>query len=194
MRREGVTFYYSASRLNPRERRMLSERMQDALNKQIEHEFYSSFVYLAMSAHFEGANLPGFAKWMRMQAGEEHAHAMKIFDHILDRGGHVAMPAIPMPPARFEAPLAVFEQALHHERAVTQSIHELYDLAVQLRDYPARVFLDWFVNEQVEEEKTAELVVEQLRMVGDDRPALLMLDRELGQRQPEAAAEGGKET
>lgn len=173
---------------------MLSQRMQDALNKQIEHEFYSSFVYLAMSAHFESRNLPGFAKWMRMQAGEEHAHAMKIFDHILDRGGAVSVPALTAPPAKFEAPLAVFEQALHHERAVTKSIHDLYDLAVQERDYPARVFLDWFVNEQVEEEKTAELVVEQLKMIGDDRPALLMLDRELGQRKPEAAGAGSEET
>ena len=120
---------------------MLSQRMQDALNKQIEHEFYSSFVYLSMSAHFESRNLPGFAKWMRMQAGEEHAHAMKIFDHILDRGGAVAVPALASPPAKFEAPLSVFEQALHHERAVTKSIHDLYDLAVQERDYPARVFL-----------------------------------------------------
>jgi ferritin len=168
--------------------------MQDALNKQIEHEFYSSFVYLAMSAHFERSNLPGFAKWMRMQAGEEYTHAMKIFDHILDRGGAVALPAIATPPSTFEAPLAVFDQALHHERAVTKSIHDLYELAVSERDYPARVFLDWFVNEQVEEEKTAELVVEQLKMVGDDRPALLMLDRELGQRQPEAEGEAAKET
>jgi ferritin len=169
---------------------MLSQRMQDALNKQIEHEFYSSFVYLSMSAHFESRNLPGFAKWMRLQAGEEHAHAMKI----LDRGGAVAVPALASPPAKFEAPLSVFEQALHHERAVTKSIHDLYDLAVQERDYPARVFLDWFVNEQVEEEKTAELVVEQLKMVGDDRPALLMLDRELGQRKPEAAGAETEET
>jgi len=163
--------------------------MQDALNRQIEHEFYSSFVYLAMSAHFERGNLPGFARWMRLQAGEEHGHAMKIFDHILDRGGRVTMPAIALPPATFDAPLSVFEQALHHERAVTKSIHELYELAVQERDYPARVFLDWFVNEQVEEEKTAELVVEQLKMVGADRPALLQLDRELGQRQGESEKE-----
>jgi len=170
---------------------MLSQRMQDALNAQIKHEFYSSFVYLAMSAHFEQRNLPGFANWMRIQAGEEHTHAMKIFDHILDRGGQVAMPAIATPPAKFGAPVEVFEEALGHERAVTKSIHELYALAVEERDYPARVFLDWFVNEQVEEEKTAELVVEQLRMVGDDRPALLMLDRELGQRAPDAPA-GGK--
>jgi ferritin len=173
---------------------MLSQRMQDALNKQIEHEFYSSFVYLAMSAHFESRNLPGFARWMRMQAGEEYTHAMKIFDHILDRGGKVALPAIATPPSTFEAPLAVFDQALHHERAVTKSIHDLYELAVAERDYPARVFLDWFVNEQVEEEKTAELVVEQLKMIGEDRPALLMLDRELGQRKPEPAGAGAEDT
>jgi ferritin len=172
---------------------MLSQRMQDALNAQIKHEFYSSFVYLAMSAHFESRNLPGFAKWMRLQAGEEHTHAMKIFDHILDRGGAVQLPALAQPPVTWGAPVEVFEDALSHERAVTKSIHDLYALAVEERDYPARVFLDWFVNEQVEEEKTAELVVEQLRMIGDDRPALLMLDRELGQRQPEADEAGGKE-
>ena len=173
---------------------MLSQRMQDALNKQIEHEFYSSFVYLAMSAHFERGNLPGFARWMRLQAGEEYTHAMKIFDHILDRGGAVALPAIATPPSKFETPLSVFDQALHHERAVTKSIHDLYELAVTERDYPARVFLDWFVNEQVEEEKSAELVVEQLKMIGEDRPALLMLDRELGTRTPESAEAAEKES
>ena len=173
---------------------MLSQRMQDALNQQIEREFYSSFVYLAMSAHFEHGNLPGLARWMRLQASEEHGHAMKIFDHILDRGGRVAMPAIAMPPAKFDSTLSVFEQALLHERAVTRSIHDLYELAVQERDYPARVFLDWFVNEQVEEEKSAELVVEQLKMIGDDQPALLLLDRELGQRQPDSDEGEGKES
>ena len=173
---------------------MLSQRMQDALNQQIERELYSSFVYLSMSAHFEHGNLPGLARWMRVQAAEEHTHAMKLFDHILDRGGQVAMPGIPTPPARFEAPVSVFEQALQHERAVTKSIHDLYELAVQERDYPARVFLDWFVNEQVEEEKTAELLVEQLKMVGEDRPALLVLDRELGQRRPEHESDEGEES
>ena len=161
---------------------MISPRMQDALNEQIRNEFYSSFAYLSMSAHFEHQNLPGFATWMRVQAGEEHVHAMKIFDHVLDRGGEVKMPAIAQPPVKFESARSVFEQALLQERAVTKSIHDLYALAMETKDYPARVFLDWFVNEQVEEEKTAELIVEQLRMVGDDRPALLLLDRELGQR------------
>jgi ferritin len=171
---------------------MISPRMQDALNEQIRNEFFSSFAYLSMSAHFESQNLPGLATWMRAQAGEEHAHAMKIFDHVLDRGGKVTMPAIAQPPVQFESPLSVFEQALLQERAVTKSIHDLYALAMELKDYPARVFLDWFVNEQVEEEKTAELIVEQLKMVGSDRPALLLLDRELGQRKPEGGGERKK--
>lgn len=161
---------------------MISQRMQDALNEQIRNELYSSFVYLSMSAHFESHNLPGLAAWMRVQAGEEHVHGMKIFDHILDRGGKVKMPGIQQPPVTFESPLSVFEQALGHERAVTKSIHDLYALSLDLKDYPARVFLDWFVNEQVEEEKTAELIVEQLKIVGNDGPALLLLDRELGGR------------
>ena len=161
---------------------MLSDRMQDALNRQIEHEFYSSFVYLAMSAHFERGNLPGFARWMRLQAGEEYTHAMKIFDHIHDRGGAVALPAIATPPSKFETPLSVFDQALHHERAVTRSIHDLYELAVTERDYPARVFLDWFVNEQVEEESTVQETVDRLRLAGGNSTALLFLDRELAAR------------
>ncbi len=161
---------------------MLSQPVQNALNEQIKNEFYSSFVYLSMSAHFDQQNLPGFAHWMRVQAGEEHNHAMKLFDHILDRNGAVELRAFPQPPVKFGAPVTVFEQALTHERAVTKMIHDLYALAVEQKDYPARVFLDWFVHEQVEEEKIAELMVEQLKMVGDDRPALLMLDRELGRR------------
>lgn len=164
---------------------MISQKMQDALNEQIRNEFYASFVYLSMSAHFESQNLPGLSSWMRLQAGEEHNHAMKIFDHMLDRGGHVKLPGIQQPPVQFETPLSVFEQALTHERGVTKSIHDLYALALELKDYPARVFLDWFVNEQVEEEKTAELIVEQLKIIGKDGPALLQLDRELGQRKKE---------
>jgi len=171
---------------------MISPRMQDALNEQIRNEFYSSFAYLSMSAHFEHQNLPGFAAWMRVQAGEEHVHAMKIFDHVLDRGGQVKLPAIPQPPVQFDAPVTVFEQALQQERGVTKSIHDLYAMAMETKDYPARVFLDWFVNEQVEEEKTAELIVEQLKMVGDDRPALLLLDRELGQRKSQGGVDRKK--
>ena len=163
----------------------VSRPMQDALNEQIKNEFHSSYVYLSMAAYFETANLPGMAAWMRAQAREEASHALKIFDHLLDRNARVELRAIPQPPAEFRSPLDVFEHAHRHEREVTASIHGLYARAVEERDFPTRVFLDWFVQEQVEEEKASGLIVEQLRMVGEDRPGLLMLDRELGRRQPD---------
>lgn len=166
--------------------------MQDALNQQMQHEFYSSYLYLSMSAYCDLANLPGFARWMRAQAAEEAKHAMKIFDHLLDRSGKVALMQIDCPPADFASPRDVFEQAHGHEQQVTASINAVYGLAMDERDFASRVFLDWFVQEQVEEEKTSGLLADQLRMVGDDRPGLLMLDRELGQRRgavPAPAAE-----
>jgi ferritin len=119
---------------------------------------------------------------MRAQAQEETKHAMKIFDHLLDRGGKVELQQLGRPPADFSSPKEVFEQAHKHEQQVTASINKVYGLAVDERDFASTVFLDWFVREQVEEEKTSGLLAEQLRMVGDDRPGLLMLDRELGQR------------
>jgi len=161
---------------------MMSQSMQDAFNEQMKHEFYSSYLYLSMSAFCEGANLPGLAQWMRLQAREEVVHAMKIFDHLLDRGGQVRLQAIGGPPAEFTTAREVFEQAYRHEQQVTASINQVYGRAVDERDFASRVFLDWFVQEQVEEEKTSGLLAEQLRMVGEDRPGLLMLDRELGQR------------
>ena len=161
---------------------MMSKTMQDALNEQMKHEFYSSYLYLSMSAYCDAANLPGLANWMRVQAQEEAIHAMKIFDHLLDRGGQVELHPIGKPPASFRSPLEVFDQAHKHEEEVTKSINKVYGMAVDERDFASRVFLDWFVQEQVEEEKTSALLAEQLRMVGEDRPGLLMLDRELGQR------------
>ena len=169
---------------------MMSQKMQDAFNEQMQHEFYSSYLYLSMSAYCDRANLPGLARWMRLQAAEETKHAMKIFDHLLDRSGGVVLQQIDRPPADFGSPLDVFEQAHRHEQQVTASINKVYGLAMDERDFASRVFLDWFVQEQVEEEKTSGLLAEQLRMVGTDRPGLLMLDRELGQRRglPAAAA------
>lgn len=166
---------------------MMSKTMQDALNQQMKHEFYSAHLYLSMSAYCDGANLPGLARWMRAQAQEETKHAMRIFDHLLDRGGKVELKELGRPPADFASPREVFEQAHKHEQQVTASIDKVYGLAVDERDFASRVFLDWFVQEQVEEEKTSGLLAEQLRMVGDDRPGLLMLDRELGQRKSGAA-------
>lgn len=161
---------------------MLSPKMQEAFNEQIKNEFYSAYVYLSMAAFFETANLPGMATWMRTQAREESMHAMKIFEHLLDRNATVQLRSIPQPPVKFSTPLEVFEQAYQHEQSVTASIHALYASAVDEKDFASRVFLDWFVQEQVEEEKTTALIVEQLRMVGNDQPGLLVLDRELGQR------------
>jgi ferritin len=161
---------------------MLSAPMQDAFNEQIKNEFYSAYIYLSMAAFFDDANLPGMASWMRVQAREEAVHAMKIFDHMLDRGARVKLRAIPQPPVDFASPLDVFEQAYKHEQTVTQAIHDLYAKAVQGKDFASSVFLDWFVKEQVEEEKAALVIVEHIKMVAEDRPGLLMLDRELAQR------------
>jgi len=161
---------------------MLSASMQDSFNEQIKNEFYSAYIYLSMAAFFDDANLPGMAGWMRVQAREEAVHAIKIFDHLLDRGARVKLRGISQPPVDFASPLDVFEQAYKHEQAVTKAIHDLYAKAVQEKDFASSVFLDWFVREQVEEEKTALVIVEHLKMVAEDRPGLLMLDRELSQR------------
>lgn len=164
---------------------MISPRVQDAINEQIMHEFYSSYVYLSMSAHFERAGLPGFAHWMRLQADEEHDHAMRLYDHLNDRGGTVVLQAIKQPPAEFGSPVEVFQAALEHERRVTALIHDLYKVAVEEKDYPAEVELQWFITEQVEEEKSAGEIVDKLKLAGDHNAAILMLDQELGRRQPE---------
>jgi ferritin len=176
-------------RLRKERTKVLSKTIQNAINQQIKHEFYSSYLYLAMSAYFENLSLPGFAHWMRVQSGEEHGHAMKFFDFINDRDGVVELQALDQPPGEFQSPLAVFEQALAHERKVTGLIHQLYALAAKENDYAAQTLLHWFITEQVEEEKSANQIVEQLKMTGGDSVALLMLDRELGGRgtAPEAA-------
>lgn len=162
---------------------MLSQTLQDALNRQIRIELYSAYVYLSMSAYCEANHLPGIAHWMRMQWQEELNHALKFYDFINDRGGRVVLEALDQPPAEFESPLAVFEKALAHERSVSASIHQIYDLAVKESDYPTQVFLNWFVAEQVEEEKSTGDIVELLKLGGSAGPALIMLDRQLGARQ-----------
>jgi ferritin len=162
----------------------LSEVMRGALNEQIKHEFYSSYLYLSMSDYCESINLPGFAHWMRLQSQEEYTHAMKIVDFIQDRGGRVQLLAIDQPPADFASPLDVFQQALEHEREVTGMINDLYGLASDEKDYASQAFLQWFVMEQVEEEKTATQMVDTLKMIGDKGDALIMLDRELAGRTP----------
>lgn len=161
---------------------MVSKAIEKAINEQIRHEFSSAYVYLAMSAYFEGQSLPGFATWTRLQAQEEIVHAMRLFDYMNDRGGSVQLHAVGEPPSDFKSPLDVFEQALEQERRVTGLIHELYELAVSEKDHATQVTLQWFINEQVEEEKTGSEIVERLRMVGDNLTGLLLLDSEMARR------------
>jgi ferritin len=161
---------------------MLSETLETALNDQIKEELYSAYLYLSMSAHFENANLPGFAHWMRVQAQEELAHAMKFFDHIAARNGRVRLQAIPLPPVDFGSPTSIFQQALEHEQHISGRIGMLYDLSQNEKDYASRSFLQWFIDEQVEEERNAEAVIDTLKMAGEGGMALIMLDRQLGAR------------
>jgi ferritin len=138
-----------------------------------------------MSAYFEGESLPGFAHWMRVQAAEEQEHAMKFYDFIYERGGRVVLLAIDQPPAEFESLREVLKQTLEHEKKVTGLIEAIYAAAVEDKDYASQTFLNWFIDEQVEEEKNATDLLETLRMVGDKGSALIMLDRELGRRSGE---------
>jgi len=161
---------------------MLGDKLQKAMNNQITDEMYSAYLYLSMSAHFEAGNLPGMARWMRLQAGEEQAHALKFFDYINERNGRVTLQAIPQPPADFGTPKAVFDQVLKHEQDVTSLIRQLYELAVEEKDYAAQGMLQWFISEQVEEEKHAGEIVETFKMLGESPMALIMLDRQLGSR------------
>lgn len=161
---------------------MLSKTIQDAINEQIKDEFFASMLYLSMSAYFEDQNLPGCAKWMRMQSEEERTHAMKFFDYVNDRGGRVKLQGIGDPAVEFASVLDVFEKALAHEQKVTASINNIYALAVKENDYPTQVMLNWFVEEQVEEEKNASDVIALLKMAGESGHALIMLDRQLGSR------------
>ena len=160
----------------------MNAAVQGAFNKQIKHELLSGYLYLSMSAHFDHENLPGFAHWMRLQAQEELAHAMRLFDYVLRRGGRVALHGIEAPTTDFGPPLSLFESVLKHERAVTGMIHGLFELAGKEGDWAAQQELQWFIAEQVEEEASAVTARDQVRMAGDDQAALFMLDQRLGGR------------
>jgi len=162
---------------------MISKSMQDAINEQIKNELYSAYLYLSMSAHFEGLNLNGFAKWLRIQAEEELGHAMKFFDYIHERGGQVILKALDQPPAEWKSNMDVFEQVLAHEQKITAMINKLYEQALKENDYPSQILLQWYINEQVEEEKNATQIIENLKLIDAHGTAVLMLDRELGKRE-----------
>jgi len=161
---------------------MISKKMENALNNQIREEFFSAYLYLAMSAWFETINLKGFANWMRIQNQEEQMHAMKIFDYLNERGGKVKLQKIDKPLYEWETPLAAFEAAYKHEQHITGCFNDLVDLAMEEKDRASQIFFDWFVNEQVEEEATADGIVQQLKLVGDKGQGIFMIDRELGTR------------
>jgi ferritin len=159
---------------------MLSKKLLTALNDQINAELGSAYQYLAMAAWFESANLEGSAAWMRRQSREEVAHAMKIFEFVHDCDGRVKLGAIAQPKGQFASVLGVWEAALKQEQHVTARIHALHRLAADERDLPTQTMLQWFVTEQVEEEKTARSILEQVRMIGGSTSAIYFLDRHLG--------------
>ncbi len=161
---------------------MLDERMEEALNFQFNRELYSGYLYLAMAAYFEDQDLPGFANWMRIQAQEELSHAMKFYDYIVRRGGRAVMADIEAPQNEWESATATFEHVYEHEQMVTGLIHKLVDLALELSDHATNNFLQWFVAEQVEEEESASGVLQKVKMAGESKSSLYMLDQELSQR------------
>ena len=164
---------------------MIDSDIQDAINTQIRNEYYSSYLYLSMAAYCESKNFPGFASWLRKQSEEELVHAMKFLDYLIDRGGRVILESIEQPASEFGAFVEMFEEVLEHEREVTGMINNIYDLATSKNDQATLVMLHWFIEEQVEEEKSAEEVVEQLKLAEDSPAALLILDREFAARESE---------
>ena len=161
----------------------------EAINSQIQAEFESAYTYLGMSARMESLNLSGFATWLRVQWEEEIVHAMKFVDFMIQRDEEVELQAIPKPRLAFSSALEAFESVLEHEQYITDRIHQLYTLAVKENDYPLQTLLQWFIDEQVEEEENARAAIDSLKLVGDSGPGLFMLDREMGARQ--AVDDGG---
>jgi len=161
---------------------VMNEAVEEAINRQIHAELASAHLYLAMSASFAAEGLPGCSHWMRVQAREEVEHAMRFIDHLADRGGRVTLAALDQPPSEFGSARSAFEQVLEHEREVTRSIHTLYELSLEQRDHASQPLLLSFISEQIEEEKSAAEIVDQLRMVGDSKGSLLFIDRHLGKR------------
>jgi ferritin len=170
---------------------MLTEKMQKALNGQLNAELYSSYMYLSMNAYFKSVNLDGFANWMYYQAQEELEHSMKFYDVIIQRGGKVQLMPVEAPPTEWDSPMAVFEATLAHEQKVTGLINDLVEIANEERDHATHIFLQWFVSEQVEEEDNVGGVLEQLKLMGEARGGLFMIDRELAKRSPSG---GSKES
>ncbi|MCX7731811.1 MAG: ferritin [candidate division WOR-3 bacterium] len=161
---------------------MIPKRIEDAFNEQIRHELESAYLYLAMAAYFDNGGFPGMGRWMRAQVQEELTHAMRFYKHIIERGGEVRLQPLNILAHKWDSPLKAFEAAYEHEKFITGKIHELVKLAQSEGDYASNSLLQWFVDEQVEEEESTLTVAQQLRLIGGDGRGLLMIDRELGQR------------
>jgi len=162
---------------------MINKKVEKLMNEQIVNELYSAYLYLAMSAYFESINMKGAANWMRCQAQEEQVHAMKFYTHIVERAGRVKLGGINKPDGDWASPLAVFEAAYKHEQKVTALINDIVTTAEAEKDYASRSLLQWFVDEQIEEESSADEVVQQLKLLKEDKgPGVLLLDKELGAR------------
>jgi len=161
---------------------MLSEKMAEALNKQVNNEVYSAYLYMSMSAYSTFIGLKGFANWFMVQYKEEMVHAMKIFDYINDQGGQVKLMPIAQPPTEFGGALDMFEKTLAHEKFVTKSINDLVNLAIEEKDHATNIFLQWFVTEQIEEEANDNEIIAKLKLVGKEGNGLFMIDKELAAR------------
>jgi ferritin len=162
---------------------VIEKKIETALNAQLNFELRSAYAYLAMSAYCEAESLPGFAHWLRAQSKEELDHAMRFYNFIVDRGGRVALSDLGQPKDAFTSPLEVFQESLENERAVSRAINDLYSLTSTENDYATQAFLNWFVTEQVEEEKTVEGIIDDLTRVGQSGEALYLLDKDLGARE-----------
>ena len=161
---------------------MIGKKMTDALNLQMNREFFNNRLYLSMAAYFESLNMPGAAQWMAVQAHEETGHAMRLYSHLRERGASILLAALEAPPTQWDSPLAAFEAAYEHECKVSRQFDEHMALAQAEKDYATVNFLQWFINEQVEEESSADGIVQKIKMIGDHRGGLFMLDRMLGER------------
>ncbi|MFW6009412.1 MAG: ferritin [archaeon] len=161
---------------------MISSKLEDAINEQINAEIYSAYLYQSMAAYFEAISLGGFANWMDVQAEEELTHARKFYDYLNERGGRVILDSIDAPDVEWEAPIEAFKDAYNHEQKVTAMINDLVDLAIKENDHATKSFLQWFVDEQVEEEASVEEIIDKMNMIGESGNGLYMFDNKLGER------------
>jgi ferritin len=161
----------------------MDKQLEKLIQEQIRNEWYSAYLYMSMAAYFESANFEGFAHWFYKQAGEEQVHEKKMFDFLIDRGVKVVLQAIPQPPADFASPTAVFEMSYAHEQKVTALINGIADQADKVNDHPSKVFIQWFISEQVEEEKNASRILDLLRKIPPNSAGIFQLDHQLGKRE-----------